>query len=39
VEKARGMVMQNRLLAEHLGVGKEAARQILERDFQKRKLV
>jgi hypothetical protein len=43
VEKAHAIVMQDegkatRLLAERLGAGKEVARQILERDFQKRKI-
>ena len=43
VEKTLPIVMQDRrittrLLAERLGVGKEAARQILERDLQKRKI-
>jgi transposase len=40
VKKARAIVMQDkriaiRVLAERLGVGKEAARKILERYFQK----
>jgi hypothetical protein len=43
VEKARAIVMQDRrlttrLLADCLGVGKETARQILERDLQKRNI-
>jgi hypothetical protein len=43
VEKAHAIVMQDRrlttrLLAERLGGGKEAARQILERDLQKSKI-
>jgi hypothetical protein len=43
MEKPRAIVKQDRrittrLLAERLGVGKKAARQILERDFKKRKI-
>jgi hypothetical protein len=42
-EKARAIVVQDRrittgILAEHRGVGKEAARQILERHLQKTKI-